>query len=94
MQCWLETVSFPGIVGEQIVSKLLPPLLEQYLAVVFYDMTAIRAEGLSQQDGDVPHFCMAKEGIIARQFILGVEQTADGIPLYHEVFDGNTADQL
>lgn len=33
---------------------------------------------------------MAKEGLIARQFMLGLVQTADGIPLYHEVFDGNT----
>ncbi|WP_024301533.1 IS1634 family transposase [Pseudogulbenkiania sp. MAI-1] len=111
---WLETVSLPGIVAEeiehqhllramdaliehqdavdQVVSALLRPLLDQELAVVFYDMTTIRAEGLSQQDGDVRQFGMAKEGLIARQFMLGVVQTADGIPLYHEVFDGNTAE--
>jgi transposase len=35
---------------------------------------------------------MAKEGLIARQFMLGVVQSADGLPLYHEVFDGNTAE--
>ena len=34
----------------------------------------------------------AKEGIIARQVMLGVVQTAEGLPLYHEVFDGNTAE--
>ncbi|WP_024302920.1 IS1634 family transposase [Pseudogulbenkiania sp. MAI-1] len=77
---------------DQVVSALLRPLLDQELAVVFYDMTTIRAEGLSQQDGDVRQFGMAKEGVIARQFMLGVVQTADGIPLYHEVFDGNTAE--
>ncbi|MDN0077338.1 IS1634 family transposase, partial [Crenobacter sp. SG2303] len=77
---------------DQVVSALLRPLLDQELAVVFYDMTTIRAEGLSQQDGDVRKFGMAKEGVIARQFMLGVVQTADGIPLYHEVFDGNTAE--
>ncbi|MEY2952132.1 MAG: hypothetical protein RLZZ401_219, partial [Pseudomonadota bacterium] len=60
--------------------------------VVFYDLTTIRAEGLSQQDGDVRHFGMSKEGVIARQFMLGVVQTADGMPIYHEVFDGNTAE--
>ena len=77
---------------DQVVSALLRPLLDQELAVVFYDMATIRAEGLSQQDGDVRQFGMAKEGVIARQFMLGVVQTADGIPLYHEVFDGNTAE--
>jgi transposase len=35
---------------------------------------------------------MAKEGLIARQFMLGVVQTAEGLPIYHEVFDGNQAE--
>jgi hypothetical protein len=35
---------------------------------------------------------MSKEGLMARQFMLGVVQTADGLLLYHEVFDGNTAE--
>ena len=77
---------------DRIVTGLLRPLLDQDLAVVFYDMTTIRAEGLSTQAGDVRQFGLAKEGVIARQFMLGVVQTADGIPLYHEVFDGNTAE--
>lgn len=29
---------------------------------------------------------------MARQVMLGVVQTAEGLPLYHEVFDGNTAE--
>jgi hypothetical protein len=33
-----------------------------------------------------------RKGVIARQFMLGVVQTADGMPIYHEVFDGNTAE--
>ena len=37
-------------------------------------------------------FGMSKEGVIARQFMLGVVQTAEGLPIYHEVFDGNTAE--
>lgn len=77
---------------EKVVAGLLRPLLDQDLAVVFYDMTTIRAEGLSQQPGDVRRFGMAKEGLVARQFMLGIVQTAEGIPLYHEVFDGNTAE--
>lgn len=77
---------------EQVLAGLLRPLVDQDLAVVFYDMTTIRTEGLSNQVEDVRHFGMSKEGLIARQVMLGVVQTADGLPLYHEVFDGNTAE--
>ena len=77
---------------ERLLSNLLRPLVDQDLAVVFYDMTTIRAEGLSQQEEDVRHFGMSNEGVIARQVMLGVVQTAQGLPLYHEVFDGNTAE--
>jgi transposase len=77
---------------DDCVAQLLRPLIDEDLSVVFYDLTTIRAEGHSQQDGDVRRFGMSKEGIIARQFMLGVVQTADGMPLYHEVFDGNTAE--
>jgi transposase len=77
---------------DDCVALLLRPLIDEDLSVVFYDLTTIRAQGLSQQDGDVRHFGMSKEGVIARQFMLGVVQTADGMPIYHEVFDGNTAE--
>ncbi|MDE2434085.1 MAG: IS1634 family transposase [Burkholderiales bacterium] len=77
---------------EDCVAHLLRPLIDQELSVVFYDLTTIRSEGLSQLDGDVRHFGMSKEGMVARQFMLGVVQTADGMPIYHEVFDGNTAE--
>ena len=78
-----STTAWPG---------LLRPLIDDDLSVVFYDLTTIRAEGLSEQDGDVRRHGMSKEGVIARQFMLGVVQTADGMPIYHEVFDGNTAE--
>jgi transposase len=77
---------------DDCVAQLLRPLIDEDLSVVFYDLTTIRAEGLSQQDGDVRHFGMSKEGVIARQFMLGVVQTADGMPIYHEAFDGNAAE--
>jgi transposase len=77
---------------DDCVAQLLRPLIDEDLSVVFYDLTTIRAEGLSQQDGDVRHFGMSKEGVIARQFMLGVVQTADGMPIFHEVFDGNAAE--
>jgi hypothetical protein len=77
---------------DKVISGLLRPLVDQDLAVVFYDMTTIRTEGLSEQVGDVRQFGMSKEGLIARQVMLGVVQTADGLPLYHEIFDGNTGE--
>ena len=77
---------------EAVLAGLLRPVVDQDLAVMFYDMTTIRAAGLSEQDGDVRHFGMSKEGGTARQIMLGVVQTAEGLPLYHEVFDGNTAE--
>lgn len=67
-------------------------MIDQDLAVVFYDLTTIRAEGSSTPTGDVRHFGMAKEGMIARQFLIGVVQTAEGLPIYHQVVDGNTAE--
>jgi transposase len=77
---------------DSVMASLLRPLVDQDLAIVFYDMTTIRAAGLSEQDGDLRHYGMSKEGVIARQVMLGVVQTAEGLPLYHEVFDGNTAE--
>jgi transposase len=77
---------------DDVVASLLRPLVDQDLSLVFYDLTTIRAAGLSEQAGDVRQYGMAKEGLIARQFMLGVVQTAEGLPIYHEVFDGNQAE--
>jgi len=77
---------------DEVMAALLRPLVDQDLAMVFYDMTTIRAGGLSEQDGDLRRYGMAKVGVIERQVMLGVVQTAEGLPLYHEVFEGNTAE--
>ncbi len=77
---------------DNVMASLLRPLVDQDLAMVFYDMTTIRAAGLSEQTGDLRHYGMSKEGVVARQVMLGVVQTAEGLPLWHEVFDGNTAE--
>ena len=77
---------------DEVVTTLLRPLVDQDLSVVFYDLTTIRAAGLSEQVNDVRQYGMSKEGLIARQFMLGVVQTAEGLPIYHEVFDGNQAE--
>ena len=75
-----------------VIASLLRPLVDQDLSIAFYDMTTIRAQGLATVEGDIRKFGMAKEGLIARQFMLGVVQTSEGLPIYHEVFDGNTAE--
>jgi len=77
---------------DDVVAGLLRPLIDQDLSLVFYDLTTIRAAGLSEQADDVRRYGKAKEGIIARQFMLGVVQTSEGLPIYHEVFDGNQAE--
>ena len=77
---------------DTVVAGLLRAMIDQDLSVVFYDLTTIRAEGLSAQENDVRAFGMAKEGLIARQFMLGVVQTAEGLPICHAVVDGNTAE--
>ena len=77
---------------DDLVAQQISPLVDQDMSLVFYDLTTIRAAGLSEQDGDVRRYGMAKEGLIARQFMLGVVRTAEGLPIYHEVFDGNQAE--
>lgn len=77
---------------DEVVSTLLRPLIDQELSVVFYDLTTITAEGHTEQEGDVRRYGVSKEGGIKRQFVLGVVQTAEGLPIYHEVFDGNVAE--
>jgi transposase len=77
---------------DNCVAHLLRPLIDEELSVVFYDLTTIRAEGSSELAADVRRFGMSKEGQIARQFMLGLVQTADGLPIHHEVFEGNTSE--
>ena len=77
---------------DEVVTGLLRPLVDQDLSLVFYDLTTISAAGLSELMDDVRQYGMSKVGLIARQFMLGVVQTAEGLPIYHEVFDGNQAE--
>ena len=84
-------VEHPQVLEGALV-RAVSPMVNSKLSVVFYDMTTIRTEGLSEEDDELRHYGMAKEGVIARQFMLGLVQTQEGIPLYHEVFEGNTAE--
>ena len=77
---------------ESSLAGLLRPLIDQELSIVFYDLTTIRVEGATEMAGELRQYGMAKEGAIARQVMLGVVQTAEGLPIHHEVFAGNAAE--
>ena len=75
------------------LAKQIRPLVDRDLAVVFYDLTTVRIHGEGEVDDDLRAFGMNKEkGGIARQFVLGVVQTAEGLPLMHTVHPGNVAE--
>ena len=75
-----------------LVARLLRPLIDTQLSFGFYDLTTLRAEGGSGLPGDLRGFGEAKEGGFARQCLLGVVQTADGLPLAHRLWPGNAAE--
>ncbi|WP_297899676.1 IS1634 family transposase, partial [Metallibacterium sp.] len=78
---------------EARIARQLHPLLDQQLSVVFYDLTTVRIHGEAELPGDVRAFGLNKEtGGIARQFVLGVVQSAEGLPLMHTVHAGNVAE--
>lgn len=77
--------------GERL-SMLLRPLVDQDLSVVFYDLTTVSVAGDSELPGDVRAHGMGKSGKVERQFMLSLVQTADGLPIAHEVHPGNTAE--
>lgn len=78
---------------EQAVAAQLRPLLDQSLSIVFYDLTTVRIHGEGTVDEDVRAFGLNKETRgIARQFVLGVIQTAEGLPIAHQVHAGNVGE--
>lgn len=78
---------------ETAVAKQLRPLLDDTLSVVFYDLTTIRIHGGSQVQDDLRAWGLNKRtGGIARQFVLGVVQTAEGLPIAHQVHAGNVGE--
>ena len=73
-------------------AMLRRPLIDQELSVVFYDLSTVRVHGESELAEDVRDFGMSKSGLIERQFVLSLVQTAQGLPIAHEVHPGNTAE--
>lgn len=78
---------------EEALARQIRPLVDHDLAVVFYDLTTVRIHGEAKVEDDIRAFGMNKEmSSIARQFVLGVVQTADGVPLMHTVHPGNVGE--
>lgn len=78
---------------EAELARQIRPLADHDLAVVFYDLTTVRIHGEGAVEDDLRTFGMNKEtGGIARQFVLGVVQTAEGLPLMYTVHAGNVAE--
>lgn len=78
---------------EQAIAGQLKPLLDQDLSIVFWDITTVRIHGVAEVAEDLRQYGKSKDtGGIARQFALGVVQTSDGLPIAHEVFEGNVAE--
>lgn len=88
----MDTLSEQAERLAEALSGLLRPLIDQTLSVVFYDLTTIRAEGASTPAGELRRYGRSKDGGTAQQVLLGVVQTAEGLPIHHEVFAGNVAE--
>ncbi|MCG5549616.1 IS1634 family transposase, partial [Halorhodospira halochloris] len=78
---------------EKAIAKQLKPLLDQELSIVFWDITTVRIHGERELAEDLRQYGKSKDTSgISRQFALGVVQTAEGLPIAHEVFEGNVAE--
>jgi transposase len=74
------------------LATLMRPLIDKDLSVVFYDLTTVAVTGQSDLQDDVRAYGMAKSGLVERQFMLSLVQTAEGLPIAHEVHPCNTAE--
>ncbi|MEO7954128.1 MAG: IS1634 family transposase [Polaromonas sp.] len=74
------------------LATLMRPLIDQDLSVVFYDLTTVEVTGQTELEDDVRAYGRGKSGMVERQFVLSLVQTAEGLPIAHEVHAGNTAE--
>jgi transposase len=77
---------------EIALATQLRPLIDESLSVVFYDLTTVTTEGEAEVKEDIRRYGRSKDGGTARQVVIGVMQTAEGLPLSHQVFEGNVSE--
>lgn len=82
---------YSDTLGDRLAT-LMRPLIDQDLSVVFYDLTTVSVTGQTDLEDDVRAYGRAKSGLVERQFMLSLVQTAEGLPIAHEVHPGNTAE--
>ena len=80
-----------GALGKRLAT-LMRPLIDEDLSVVFYDLTTVEVTGEAAVADDVRAYGQSKSGLVARQFMLSLVQTAEGLPIAHEVHPGNIAE--
>ena len=78
--------------ASDVIARLMRPLIDTELSVVFYDVTTIAVSGESEIEDDVRANGRSKRDRIERQFALGLVQTAEGLPIAYEIFKGNVAE--
>lgn len=88
----MDTLMDQAASVEQAVCDQLTPLLGASVSVVFYDLTTLRIEGEGRLEDDLRQYGRSKDGGTARQVMLGVVQSAEGLPLMHEVHAGNQSE--
>ena len=78
---------------EQRLAAVLLPRFADALDLLFYDLTTVRIAGDGTVEGDLRRYGHSKDVRGAdRQVAVGVVQTATGLPLTHEVFEGNVGE--
>ncbi|MCK7577104.1 MAG: IS1634 family transposase [Chromatiales bacterium] len=78
---------------EQRLAAVLLPRFPDALDLLFYDLTTVRIAGDGTVEGDLRRYGHSKDVRGAdRQVAVGVVQTATGLPLTHEVFEGNVGE--
>jgi transposase len=90
----MDTIADRADALQRSFAVLMRPLIDQDLSVVFYDLTTVGVEGATELPGDVRAYGLSKDGGISRQFMLGVVQTAEGLPIAHRIWEGNTGEAV
>jgi transposase len=90
----MDTIAQRADALQRSLCVLMRPLIDRDLSVVFYDLTTVGVEGTTELPGDMRAFGLSKDGGIARQFMLGVVQTAEGLPIAHRIWEGNTGEAV
>ena len=78
---------------QDAISNLILPLVDRDYTLALYDLTSVRSTGNSEVDNDYRQYGKSKEtGGLSRQFLYGVVQNRDGLPLMYQIHKGNVAE--